>query len=389
MTTSVARRVCVVVASRANYGRIKSLLKAINGHSDLELQLIVGASALLGRFGGAVDVIEKDGFQIHKKLYYVIEGENLVTQAKSSGLGIIELATAFEELQPDFVITVADRYETMATALAAVYLNIPLIHIQGGEVSGNVDDKIRHSISKLADYHFVATSLSRIRLIRMGESEGTIFNYGCPSMDIIKNTDLSISNILMEKYTGVGDYIDFDKPYILLIQHPVTSSYGQGAFQMNQTLHALKKIDDYQKVVMWPNSDAGSDDTSKAIRMFREKGGAKGFHFYKNFSPEDYVKVMANASCLVGNSSSFLREGEYLNIPAVIVGDRQIDREYGDNVIFSDYNESEIYDKTIKQLEQHPNRKKNSIYGSGDAGNLIANEIAQFKPGFKLKRLDI
>ena len=140
------KRICVVVASRANYGRVKSVMKAIKKHPNLDLILIVGASALLDRFGNITKIIEDDGFKINRSIHYVIEGENLTTQAKSTGLGIIELATAFQDLKPDAVITVADRFETMSTAIASTYLNIPLIHLQGGEISGNIDDRVRHSI---------------------------------------------------------------------------------------------------------------------------------------------------------------------------------------------------------------------------------------------------
>ena len=160
---NMKRKVCVVVASRANYGRVKYVLKAI------QAQVVVGASVLLDRFGNALRVIEKDGFTPTRKIYYVIEGENLETQAKSTGLGIIELSTVFEDIRPDVVVTVADRYETMATAIAATYLNIPLAHIQGGEITGNIDELVRHAITKMSHYHFPSTEQSRERLIKMGE----------------------------------------------------------------------------------------------------------------------------------------------------------------------------------------------------------------------------
>ena len=207
------RKICVVVASRANYGRVKYVLKAIEKHPDLELQLVVGASVLLDRFGNAIRVIERDGFVPVRKVYYVVEGENLEAQAKSTGLGIIELSTVFEDLQPDVVITVADRYETMATAIAASYLNIPLGHIQGGEITGNIDELVRHAITKLSHYHFPSTEQSRERLIRMGEEPWRIVNSGCPSIDTLYHQDLIISNERMERYSYVGQQIDFTKPY--------------------------------------------------------------------------------------------------------------------------------------------------------------------------------
>ena len=368
------KKVCVVVASRANYGRIKYLMKAIQDSDDLELQIIVGASLLIERFGMAVNILISDGFTPDKSIFYNIEGENLLTQAKSTGLGIIELSTAFGDLKPDFVVTVADRYETMATAIAASYMNIALIHVQGGEVSGNIDDRVRHAITKLADFHFVCTEKSKERVIKMGEREENVFNYGCPAMDVVHNSDLTISNNVMSKYGGVGSSIDWTKPYIFMIQHPVTTSYGDGFDQVRSTLDALESLDNYQKVVLWPNADAGGEDVAKGIRIFREKHDGKNFRFHKNFSPEDFVRVLANCSCAVGNSSSFLREGDFLGVPAVSVGDRQNKREHGKNIIFCEYDSKIIKTAIQDQISSGP-FENSSLFGYGDAGKKIARQI--------------
>ena len=154
-------------------------------------------------------------------------------------MGIVELSTAFQDLNLDFVVTVADRFETMATAIAATYLNIPLLHIQGGEVSGNIDDRVRHAITKLADYHFVSSELSKERVIGMGEDPSKVFNFGCPSMDVLRHSDLSMNAGKLQGYLGVGTAIDWSKPYILVLQHAVTTSYGEGFGQMTATLDAV------------------------------------------------------------------------------------------------------------------------------------------------------
>jgi len=368
------RKICVVVASRANYGRVKYLMKAIKEHIDLELQLIVGASTLLYRFGEAVNVIQKDGFKPIRKLYYIVEGETLSTQAKSTGLGIVELSTAFEDLNPDIVVTVADRFETMATAIAATYMNIPLAHLQGGEVSGNIDEKVRHAITKLANIHFPASEQSRERIIRMGEDPSTVFNCGCPAMDILKNGDLSINNEKMSSYGGTGRPLEWEKPYILMVQHPVTTSYGQGFDQVQETLYALNKFKKIQKVVLWPNIDAGTDDVSKGIRVFRGMNREERFHYFRNFSPEDYARVLKNAVCAVGNSSSFIREGCFLGVPAVIVGDRQENREHGENIIFADYHR-EYISKAVEKHLANGTYSRNMLFGEGDAGVKIADKL--------------
>lgn len=372
------RKVCVVVASRANYGRVKPVLKAIKQHDKLHLQLIVGASMLLDRYGKAVEVVEADGFKPDKKIYYMLEGESLATQAKSTALGIIELSTAFEELRPDVVITVADRFETMATAIAASYLNIPLAHIQGGEITGNIDETVRHAITKLAHYHFPSTELSRQRLIKMGEEEWRIMNSGCPSIDTLVLQDLNLDGEC-RKYlgTGVGSKIDVQKPYILMIQHPVTTELNDGYEQVMETLETLQYFPE-QKLVLWPNIDAGSDRVSKGLRVFREQHRALPYRYYKNFPPEIYNKLLANAACAVGNSSSFIREASWLGTPAVIVGNRQEGREHGKNAIYVENKAEAIREAVEKQLS-HGKYESESIFGHGNAGCLIADYLADVK----------
>ena len=369
------RKICVVVASRANYGRVKSVLTAIKNHPDLELQLIVGASMLLDRYGNAVEVVEKDGFHPDKKIYYMLEGESLATQAKSTGLGIIELSTTFQELRPDVVITVADRFETMATAIAACYLNIPLAHIQGGEITGNIDETVRHAITKLAHYHFPSTEESKERLLKMGEEEWRVLKSGCPSIDTLATQDISLTNCREYiMHTGVGYPVDADKPYIVMIQHPVTSEYEEGYSQVMKTLDALETFDE-QKLVLWPNIDAGSDKVSKGLRIYERRHPNLPFRFYKNFPPEIYNAILANASCVVGNSSSFIRECSYLGTPAVIVGDRQMGREHGENVMFVNYDTDEIKDAIERQLK-HGRYDHQYIFGDGHAGEKIADYLS-------------
>nr|WP_319375687.1 UDP-N-acetylglucosamine 2-epimerase [uncultured Methanoregula sp.] len=369
------RKICVVVASRANYGRVKSVLLAIKEHPNLELQLIIGASALLYRFGKAIDIIKEDGFVPLRSIFYVIEGENLNTQAKSTGLGIIELASAFEDLKPDVVVTVADRFETMSTAIAASYMNIPLAHIQGGEVTGNIDESVRHAITKLAHIHFPATKISAERILKLGEEPWRVHCTGCPSIDLLQNSNLTVSKKLFDRYGGIGHPIHPDQSYILMVQHPVTTEFGEGTTQVTATLNALK-IRKEQKIVLWPNIDAGSDHVSKAIRVFREQNLSENFHFYRGFRPEDYNAILNNAACVVGNSSSFIREGSYLGIPAVIVGNRQEGREHSNNIVYSDYSERDIALKVDMQIK-NGKYSRSTIFGDGTAGKRIAHILAE------------
>ncbi len=371
------RKICIVVASRANYGRIKSVLEAVSEHPELELQLIVGASALLYRFGSVIDIIRKDGFEIVATLYSIVEGENPTTMAKSTGLAILEFATLFENLQPDIVLTVADRFETMATAVAASYMNIPLAHTQGGELTGSIDESVRHAISKLAHVHFPATEKAGEILKQLGENPEKIFVVGCPSIDLAARVNRSLPKDFFLKYGGTGPPIDPSKPYLVVLQHPVTTEYGEGFQQINETLQAVNKLN-IQTVWLWPNVDAGSDDISKGIRMFRERHRSSPIHYYRNFSPEDYIVLISNCACIIGNSSSAIREGAYLGIPAVNIGSRQRNRERGPNVIDVGYNRLEIEQGIRKQIA-HGKYPSSHIYGDGTAGKKIAEHLAKVK----------
>ncbi len=370
----MSRKVCIVVNSRANYGRIKTVLTAVKNHPDLELQLIVGASALLHRFGNVIDVIRSDGFEPSAVIYSIVEGENLTTMAKSTGLAIQELTSQFENLKPDVALTVADRFETMATAITASYMNIPLAHTQGGEVTGSIDESVRHAITKLAHIHFPATEKAAENIIRMGENPQSVHITGCPAIDICKNVDKNIPEDFFRKYKGVGPGLDPFKPYMVVLQHPVTTEFGEGFMQISETLEAIRQFN-IQVVWLWPNVDAGSDDISKGLRVFREKYRPDNIHFFRNFSPEDYVKLIGNCRCIVGNSSSGIREGAWLGTPNVTVGSRQFGRECSQNVMHVGYKRDEI-EEAIKYQLNHGVYPSDHLYGDGHADERIAEILA-------------
>ena len=373
---SKKRKISVVVSARPSYSGIKTALQAIKDHPELELQLVVGASALLDRYGNAVDYIEKDGFDIASKVYMVLEGENLTSMAKTTGLGLLEITTAFDNLRPDIVVTVADRFETIATAIAASYMNIPVAHVQGGEVTGNIDERVRHAVTKLSDMHFVSTQRSYDRVIAMGENAERVFITGCPSIDIAdevaENPELDFDPF--KKYGGVGNITDISDGYIVAMQHPVTTEYGMSRAHVNETLNAVKDLD-IPVFWFWPNVDAGADGTSKGIRAFREKNPDTKIHFFKSMEPMDFLKVLKNSKCLVGNSSVGIRESSYLGVPVVNIGSRQRGRERGRNVIDVDY-DSGLIKTAIENQMNTGHYERDTIYGDGKAGEKIADLLA-------------
>ncbi|MBF0252110.1 MAG: UDP-N-acetylglucosamine 2-epimerase (hydrolyzing) [Alphaproteobacteria bacterium] len=368
------RKVCVVVASRANYGRIRSVLSAVQAREDLELQLIVGASALLYRFGNVVELIEADGFKVTARIYSIVEGENLTTMAKSAGLGITELATHFENLEPDIVLTVADRFETISTAIAASYMNIPVAHTQGGEVTGSIDESVRHAITKLSHIHLTTTALSSQRVVQMGEHPDAVYRVGCPALDVIKDIDLSLPRDFFRRAGGVGKHVDPTKPYLVVLQHPVTTEFGSGLEQINETLEAVHDLD-MQAVWLWPNVDAGSDDISKGLRLFINNTQDSKVSFFRNFAVEDYARIISNCACLVGNSSSAIREGAFLGVPAVNIGTRQAGRERAANIIDVPYEASAIRSAITAQIS-HGKYDSDHLYGDGLSGRRVAEILA-------------
>lgn len=372
----MTRKVCAVITARPSYSRIRSALTAIVNHPELELQLVVGGSALLDRYGEVVEQVKRDGFSIDAEVYMVVEGANPVASAKSTGLGLVELASIFHGLEPDVVITVADRYETLATAVAASYLNIPVAHVQGGEITGSIDEKVRHAVTKLSNLHFVSTKKALERVTRMGEEPQTVFMTGCPSIDIAAKVSQpkGLKFDPFEKYGGVGPVLDLSTGYLVVLQHPVTTEYEEARQQVTETLRAVHQLG-IPTLWFWPNVDAGSDGTSGGIRAYRENTNPPNIHFFKNMSPDDFLALANSSRCVVGNSSAAIRECAFLGVPAVNIGARQAGRERGKNVVDVDHDAITIRD-AIRDHLINGKFPPDPMYGDGNAGGRIADLLA-------------
>ena len=370
------RKVCVVITARATYGRAKTLLSAIQQHPDLKLQLVAAGSALLERYGQVVTQIENDGFFIDARISNSSIMDEATSAAVTTASGISELAHIFERIRPDVVVTVADRFETMSTAVAAAYMNIPLAHVQGGEVTGNIDEKVRHAISKMADVHFVATSEARKRLIRMGEVPETVFYTGCPSLDIVmevlKNPELDFDPYTL--YGGIGSQPNLTDPFLTVLQHPVTTEPDLSEEQLNSTLSAIISL---QLPALWflPNADRGTAGTFNRISTFYAQNTLLPFHFFNNMGPEHFLKILKNCACFIGNSSCGIREGATLGVPAVNIGTRQKGRERGQNVLDAEHKSDAIFEAAQRQIAR-AHFPPDFIYGKGNAGQQIADLLA-------------
>ena len=379
------KKICVFVGGRANYSSIKSVMSAVKAHPKLELQVELGASAILDRFGKVEDLIRKDGFEPNFVFHNIVEGETPATMAKSTGLGLMDASMIFDNLQPDMLVVVGDRFEMMSVTLAAAYMNIIIVHTMGGEVTGTIDESIRHAITKFAQIHFPANEDSRQRIIKMGEDPEFVFNVGCPRTDLVadelKNDSYQVLNSIFKIFGGVGKDFNLKEPYLLVSQHSVTTEFGNNRWQIEQTLKALEELS-MPVIMLWPNADAGSDDISKGIRTYREKNNPEWLHLFKNLPTRIYIHLMNTTSCLVGNSSSGVREGAFIGTPVVNIGTRQNKRLRANNVEQVGYESHEILVGIKKQLA-HGKYESSDIYGDGKAGVQIAEILVNAKPSIQ------
>jgi UDP-hydrolysing UDP-N-acetyl-D-glucosamine 2-epimerase len=295
---------------------------------------------------------------------------------KSTALCLLELSSCFKILSPDIVFTIGDRYESLATAIAASYSNLYLCHLQGGELSGSIDDRVRHAITKLSNLHLVATERSKRIVISMGEKPKNVFNVGCPSIDLIKKINFREKPDLQKYKYGVGHKLDLSRPYFVILLHPVTTSYIENYDLINNVIEAISNIK-IQIAWLWPNNDAGANFITKKIRSFREKNNNLKINFFTNLETEDYLKLIKNSKCLIGNSSSGIREGAFLKVPTVNIGDRQDLRERGDNVLDVVVNSKKIL-KAITVISQKK-IKKSKLYGNGNSTKKIIKILRSVK----------
>jgi UDP-hydrolysing UDP-N-acetyl-D-glucosamine 2-epimerase len=382
-TRSGKRKVCVVLVDRANYGRLKPVMQAIALQPELELQVLAAGTMVLERFDMPLQVVEKDGFTISGQIYVELEGSTPTTMAKSLGFGVVEFASEFRRLDPDVVLIIGDRYEALAATMAAAYMNLTIAHIQGGEVSGSIDESARHAISKFAHFHFPSTQRAADYLVRMGEQPRTILAVGCPGSDIARHLERRSCHELVNNM-GSGATIDFNKPYSLVIFHPTTTTFGGEREQMGAVLESLNRVA-MQTILLWPNIDAGSGHVSKAIRSFRDQNRPVWLRTLINLMPEDYLRVLSSASCAIGNSSSFVRDASFFGTPVVLVGDRQDGRETDQHVTAVPPTQDKI-EPAIRAQLVHGRYKPSTLYGDGFVAQRIAGALATLQP-YVQKRL--
>ncbi|QZA89089.1 UDP-N-acetylglucosamine 2-epimerase (hydrolyzing) [Salinarchaeum sp. IM2453] len=366
------QNITVLTGTRAEYGLLKSSMEAIQAHDRLELSIVATGMHLSPKHGMTVEEIEKDGFGVDRKVEMQLDGDRGVTMAKSLGIGTMGIADVFDSLDPDVVLVLGDRDEALAGTLAAAHMNIPVAHIHGGDAMHGavIDDSIRHAITKFAHIHFPASEKSAERIRRLGEEDWRITIAGAPGLDDILRGKYSSSEEIRSKYD-----IDPSKPLMLIVQHPVTTQPKKAGEQMKTTLDAVDEFD-AQKVIIYPNSDAGGDQMIEEIQRRSFDGDTQTF---QSIPRADYLGLMNIADVLVGNSSSGIIEAPSLDLPVVDIGPRQEGRERAEYVISADHSRQDIqakinkciHDDTIKQTAT----KESNPYEHGGAAKRICDRL--------------
>jgi UDP-N-acetylglucosamine 2-epimerase (non-hydrolysing)/GDP/UDP-N,N'-diacetylbacillosamine 2-epimerase (hydrolysing) len=368
------RTIAIVTERRADYSRFKPILELIRTDPELDYKLIVTGISLLKEHGHDIEVIQRDGFEIEAILPMFREeapdtGGEMV---RALGRVLPALVDTFEHLQPDLILTGFDIGANFAAAVAGAHMNIPVAHIQGGEVTGSIDESLRHAMSKFAHIHFPATEVSAQRLIRMGEDPRTIYVVGCPSLDVVLGAPV------IPKADVLGSHgLDPAHPYVVILQHPVTTEVEQAGEQMAETLAAVQELE-LQGVLIYPNNDAGAQQIIRQIERSR-------ITVLRSLPPEAFVNLVRYAAALVGNSSSGIHETASLGVPTVNVGTRQQGRERGQNVLDVRCDRREIRQAVATALYDEAFRARVALrvnpYGDGHTAERIVRILKEVNLG--------
>ena len=381
------RRVLGVTGIRSEYDILSSVFEAIRAHRSLALELVVTGTHLSPDYGETVREIRKDGFRIVEEIESLISGDRDTSRVKGLAVQLQGLVQAVDRIRPDLLLVLGDREEAMSTALVGNYLNIPVAHIAGGDRAvGNADDQVRHAVTKLVHLHFATNAQSARRILRLGEQPFRVFDVGNPGLDRLRTTPkLTAAQLSRRLAFSIGER----EPFILLIQHPLSSERDQAGAQMRVTLDAVERLG-VKTVLTYPNSDPGSQDMIREIESRRELAT---LHAVKNLPRLEFVNLMRRASCMLGNSSAGILEAPLLKLPVVNVGNRQGGRLHAENVQFVPHEVGAIVRAVRRAMYDARYRAKvrrcRNPYGDGRSSGRIARVLGSIPLNDRLRIKDI
>jgi UDP-hydrolysing UDP-N-acetyl-D-glucosamine 2-epimerase len=372
---STKRRICFPITSRAYYGRSQLLIRKLHAHPNIELELMLGGSILLDKYSRHIaDDIEAGGFNISGSYLNVIEGGNHVAMAKTACLTALEFTTGLHTIDPDIVIICGDRFEQLAIAMAAAYLNFTLAHIEGGDVTGSIDESVRHAITKLSHIHFVTNDEAHRRVLLMGEDPRYVFNTGSLDVELASIVSTQLTSDRINSY-GVGATLNLNDPFLVVVQHPVTTERDNRQ-HIEATLRAVAAVH-LPTVWFWPNPDAGTGEMAESLRHMREQHSelTARMRFITNIPADEFVALLRQAACVIGNSSAGIKECSYLGTPVVNVGARQTGRLTGAHVTTVPYDSDEI-ERAISRQLAHGRYPRETLYYKPETSERIVEVLA-------------
>lgn len=367
------KKILFVTERRADYSKIRPVIDAIKKSNKFDYYLVVTGSHLLKKQGYTINEIKKDGFRIYKKfnMFYENEEDTSSTMTIAFGRAIFSLTKIIKSLKPDIIFSGFDLGGNFAAAIIGAHMNIHVAHLEGGEVTGTIDEPIRHAISKFAHIHFTSNEEATKRLIKMGEDRKNIFTVGNPSLDVIKTIKFIPKTELEMEFK-----INLQKPFLLVVQHTVTTEINDVDRYFLETINAIKELD-IQSIIIAGNIDAGSQKIKKIIK------DSKISH-YENLSFVKYISLLYHSSAIVGNSSSGIMEAPFLHVPSINIGTRQEGRSKTKSIINVGYNKKEIKNAINKVITN-----KKFCISIKNQKNQHGNGTAAKKIRYILEKLDL
>jgi len=372
------RKVCFIITSFIHYSRGLFILEELKNRPDVELHVVISGTALLAKYSSKFsyvkNILESEGYKNLHELYFNLEGDSHITKAKTTGVGIIEFSTFFNHLKPDVVVLRGDRFEVLSAAVAAAYLQIPIAHLEGGDITGSIDESVRHAITKLSHLHFATNEDARKRILQMGENPKYVFNFGSPEIEVVHRIINGKHHIDFSQ-TGSGALFDIKSDFLMVMYQPVTTETEHLAEYTKVILDAVHETA-IPTLWFWPNFDTGAEEISHTLRIFRDQTKAHKIRFMRYLPPRDFIWLLKHTRALIGNSSAGIKESSYLGVPVVNIGNRQVGRLRTKNVLDASHKKEHIK----KAIEAQINKNRyppSKLYFANGTARKIAQTLAK------------